>query len=279
MPIKNYYNFPSSHTEKRVFKIEKLRGVDYNPYHLDISGQNAVDIFNLIFRDGINQKRYGFEELVVAEPFIYHVKQNDGTYIEKTSPSQINGVWSFVAEDNREHTVLHIGNLLWEINDFNDNTTFLEITITPIVNSVLELGKTYIVGTELSNQRTQAFVGSKRLYILGGNDIFVLRFLEGNVRELVSMSEYDEVYIPTTTIGITYKDSAVAQRSPLDDINMMTQWRKNKLISGTYYDDGVSVRTTRFFDYELDASIKAKNENDLNDLEIIVEKLEINKEV
>ena len=89
----------------------------------------------------------------------------------------------------------------------------------------------------------------------------------------------EDTYIPVTTIGITEADSAVNEQQILDDVNMMSQWRRNKLVSGTYVDDGVSLRTTRFTDYQLDTSIKPKKETDINNIEITISSLkEIAKE-
>jgi hypothetical protein len=53
----------------------------------------------------------------------------------------------------------------------------------------------------------------------------------------------------------------------------MTQYRKNKLISGTYLDDGVALRTTRFWDYELDTSCIPKNQTDINNITINIKEL------
>ena len=53
----------------------------------------------------------------------------------------------------------------------------------------------------------------------------------------------------------------------------MTQWRKNKLVSGTYIDNGTDIRTTRFWQWDLDTSIKSKSKTDLNDLEVVISEL------
>jgi hypothetical protein len=277
MGIRNKYSYPTSNVKKTIFSVNDFKGVDYTPYHLKVSPQNAVDILNFLRRNGVTQKRYGTEEVVVANPQAYYVKNEDGTYTERTNPTQINGVWTFVAEDNEEHTIAHIGNLLWEVVGLEQGA--LKIDFFPLLKTVYDENehKEYQLGTELQNRKSEAFVGNKRLYILGGNDMFVLRYYSKNLYEITSMRDSKEIYIPTTTIGITYKDSIVSSRSALDDTNMLTQWRKNKLVSGTYYDDGVSVRTTRFYDYELDRSINPKEENDLNELTVTVET--INSEV
>ena len=39
--------------------------------------------------------------------------------------------------------------------------------------------------------------------------------------------------IPTTSISITYKNSIVSGRAQLDKANLLTMWRKNKMLSGT----------------------------------------------
>ena len=87
------------------------------------------------------------------------------------------------------------------------------------------------------------------------------------------MEDSQYTYIPTTTIGITYKDSPVNAISAYDDVNLMTQWRKNKLVSGTYIDNGVDVRSTRFWEWDFDTSVKPKTKSDLNNLEIVISSL------
>ncbi len=111
----------------------------------------------------------------------------------------------------------------------------------------------------------------KRLYILGGNKYLMLRIAPSY--ELVEVEDSDYTYIPTTSIGVTYKDAPTNLVSAYDDVNLMTQWRKNKLVSGTYIDNGVDVRTTRFWEWSLDTSIKPKTLSDLNNMEIVISSL------
>ena len=157
--------------------------------------------------------------------------------------------------------------------NFGKDKSFLDVKVVPLLETETTGGIDYkVANLELNDSPSQAFYGSKRLYILGGNKYFVLRVNNYDF-ELRAVEDDSETYIPTTTIGITYKDSAVDMAAPLDDVNMMTQWRKNKLVSGTYVDDGVSLRTTRFWDYELDSSVHPKNKKDVNDIQITVNSL------
>ncbi len=129
-----------------------------------------------------------------------------------------------------------------------------------------------ISNTELMDYRSRMFVSGKRLYILGGNKYYLLR-INGNSYELVEVEDSPYTYIPVTTIGITYKDSPVSAREGLDDVNLMTQWRKNKCVSGTYIDTGTNVRTSRFWEFTLDTSVKPKTKANLNNMEVVISSL------
>jgi hypothetical protein len=270
MSVKNFYSHPNFSVKQKIYSITDFRGVNYDTVENKVNPQNAVDISNYIRRDGVNQKRYGVEEIIACYPVKYHILKN-GNYISKTNPVKVNGVWTFIAEDGKEHTVAHIGNILFEILNLDENAEVGQVQLFPLTQKIIEEEIVYLT-LELENEKSNAFVGANRLYILGGNDFFLLRFLSDNQFILESLRESKEVFIPTTTIGITYKDSIVSGRSPLDDTNMLTQWRKNKLVSGV----GVSeeeIRTTRFYEYELDTSVKPMSDNDLNELTIVIESL------
>ena len=264
--MKEKFNIGRANSRNQL-DISNFYGVDYSSSELNVSNINAVDICNIVYKDKVNQKRNGWQQVLEIKPYTYHTFANE----EKENGTQINGIWQFVGEDNKNHIVAHVGNILFEIQNMGD---FLFSKAIPLVQSEIKNGQTYNYTYELENYKSNAFVGDKRLYILGGNFLFVLRFVN-NTFILDKVEEGKDTYIPTTRIGVTYKDSPIASLTAYDDVNLMTQWRKNKLISGTYFDDGETVRTTRFFDYELECAITAKQEQDLNDIEIVVQSLEV----
>ena len=228
--------------KRQLFTTESFAGVDFQEAETKLAKQNARDILNVIYKDGIDQTRDAWEQVAKAE-------------------SRVNSIIKFKAEDGLEHIVAHIGKKLYEIFRLGKDYTFLD----PIFTKISDY--------ELEDYKSLMRVSGKRLYILGGNKYLMLRIPATNTYELVEVEDSQYTYIPTTHIGVTYKDSSVSLLTAYDDVNLMTQWRKNKLVSGTYIDNGVDVRTTRFWEWELDTSIKPKAKTDLNNMEVVISSL------
>ena len=260
-------------SSRRRLSIDAFLGVDYNPAQLQVASNHATDILNFIYKDRVNQKRRGWEQLAkIPDDYTYYVRNDDGTFTQKTNTPHFNGFFHLVGEDNLIYYVAHIGKLLYQVTGIGKDKSFLDIEFKPLVDSVVVGANTYNVALELEDYKSSAFVGDKRLYILGGNKYYVLKVNNG-VFDLAEVEDHEETYIPVTTIGITYKDSPVSGITALDDVNMMTQWRRNKLVSGTYIDDGVTLRTTRFWDYELDTNVQCKKPTDINNIVVKISSL------
>ena len=230
----------SGFNSRKTFTTGSFAGIDLQEAETKLANNNARDLLNIVYKDGINQTRDSWEQVAKAD-------------------ARINCVARFKAEDDQIHIIAHIGKHLYEVFRMGKSFSFLDALFTKISN------------TELEDYRSRMFVSGKRLYILGGNKYYLLRIT--NNYELVAVEDSPYTYIPVTTIGITYKDSPVNGIEALDDVNLMTQWRKNKLVSGTYIDNGVDVRTTRFWEWTLDTSVKAKNLADLNNMEVVISSL------
>lgn len=286
MPRNTYFqHYNLDFDDQKVFSISQFLGVDYTPSLLQADSSHATDMLNVIYKDRCNQKRNSYEQIGKFEPIEFYQRYDDGTLSDANlSPSNINGMWKFVGEDDKEHVIAHIGNLLYEIHNLNDN--FFNITSSIIgsyeeyvienENDELITMTRLVINYKLENAKSNAFIGFKRLYILDGNKFYVLKLVLNNANyefKLNAVEDDEDTFIPLTTIGITYEDSSVNARQGLDDVNLMTQFRKNKLVSGTYIDDGISVRSTRFWDYTLDTSIKPKNETDINKITITISAL------
>lgn len=260
--------------KRKVLAVNQFLGVDYNPAQLQVATNHATDILNIIYKDRVNQKRRGWEKLAqLPNDYTYYVYDEDNdTYTQKTNSTHINAFWSFIGKDGLVYYIAHIGSILYQVTNIGRDKSFLDIKFKPLVNNVTVGQNTYNVAIELEDYKSSAFVGDKRLYILGGNKYFVLT-ADNGVFDLREVEDDNETYIPVTTIGITYKDSPVSGITALDDVNMMTQWRRNKLVSGTYIDDGVTLRTTRFWDFELDTNVQCKKPTDINNIKIHISSL------
>lgn len=273
MPIRSTFRPTNvSQPNKKVLEITKYKGVDYSTTKLNVADDHAIEIKNIIHKDNVNQKRNGWEQIAKANAIEYCIENTEGTIVSKTNSTNFNGLW-IIKINNVEYVIAHIGSLLFTIDKIGRNQSFLNAKLTPLTTQLVRDGKLYknFVNQELNDSKSNAFYGDERLYILDGRNYLVLKFK--NYRfELTTVEDDEETYIPTTTVGITYKGSPVNLAAPLDDVNMLTQYRKNKLVSGTYIEDDTTV-VTEFCDYELDTNVNPKNPTDINNIKITINSL------
>lgn len=273
-----FRHYSLNQANRHQVEIKSFLGVDYSTQKFLVADGHAIDLKNYIYKDGVIQKRNGIEQIILIRDFSYIPADFDN----QTSPlvkeihsneenKAINGMWKFEAEDGKEHIVAHIGKLMYEIKNIDND--FIEAN--PITTGQANVdGEIHYLAYEFEDYKSFAVVGGKKLWFLGGNKYMCLRFISDN--EIISktmffaLEDSDHTPIPTTTISITYKNSIVNRRMGLDNINLLTMWRKNKLISGTSKAEDEKTKTT-FFEYTLDAPLIVKNRKDMANIEITIE--------
>lgn len=271
-----HYDLKFAKGYKKTLTINKFMGVDYGLAQLQVADYHAVDLQNIIFKDRVNQKRHGWQQLAKMSNTTYYVEKEDGTYEQRNNTYNFNGIWSFVGEDNQIYVVAHIGKLLYKITGIGKDMNFLNCNIELIATSKVYNGVIINVAKELEDYKSQAFYGNKRLYILGGNKYYVLRGLNSNLN-LKEVEDDENTYIPVTTIGIVAAnslssgESSLGHATSLDDVNLMTQYRKNKLVTGMPI--ASEVKKTRYNDYELDTCINPKKNTDINNIKVTINSL------
>lgn len=253
-----------SSRRRYITGISNFSGLDYSTQRFKVDPNHSIDMNNFIYKDGVIQKRQGFEELYSIKPTLYI---SLGTNEFKTNTTTFNGLWAITGEDKQMHVVAHIGRLLYEIKNIEDD----EIEIALIGNGIQALrdGNIYSYAYEFEDYKSSLFVGANRGYFLGGNKFMCLRFLENEIK-LYPIENHQETYIPTTTVSITYENSLIGNRSSLDHVNLLTQWRKNEMMSGTLKNED-SITQTDFFDYTLDSPLIYQQESDMKDFLILIE--------
>lgn len=273
MPIVNTFRPQTIKEPKKLqFTIGAFRGVDYRPIQLQVKDYNATDIKNFIYRDNANQKRMGYEQLL-SVPIDTYKLVGDNRTLNNTS-NRINGLWEFVDSEGIKHLIAHIGKLLYEIK--NIYGAFYNIEVTMVKDSS---GYTLELLDEISGTYS-AFASKGVLYILSGVKYYALFNGTKGANDVgiqygdlvfIEVANSSIAYIPTTTIGITYKDSPVSMNTSLDKVNLLSNYRKNKLVSGTFVEDGENTKTTAFYDYELDSNIVGNVE----DIEVAITEYKI----
>lgn len=258
MKRSNFKPYSLGSSNRKTYQINQFLGVDYSTQKFQINNNRAIDILNYIYKDGVVQNRNGITQIINVKPTQYVAVGEEEI---KTNETNFNSMWQFLAEDNKRHIIAHIGKLLYEIKNIDNE---LEIELEPLkVN-----GKCY----EFENYNSQAFVGANKLWFLGGNKYMVLRFVNINNLEYMTLEpveESDLVQIPTTTISITYANAKVMMRHSLDRVNLLTKWRKNGLLSGIGKDENNTI--SNYYDYTLDSPMVLEKESDITDISLEIQ--------
>lgn len=242
-----------NHTRKTLL-IPSFVGDDLTSPQTMVSERRAIYSNNYMYRDGYVQKRFAYVQIAKPEAIHFYELKMDGTEGEKPcdNPTRINGMWNFIAEDGEKHVVAHIGFLLFEVKSIK-NDPYFEL----IGGYKTAEGKIY--SYKFLDQRSYAAIGQKRLWFLGGNAYVVVRFEKGADKpKITRVCDSDITFVPTTTIGITYKDAITGTRSGLDYPNMLSKFRKNMLLSGV---GKMKESQTKWYEYTLDGPIVFKDEN------------------
>lgn len=257
MSRKSTFNSNSivNHTRKTLL-IQSFLGDDLTSPQTQVSERRAIYSKNYMYRDGYVQKRFAYEQIAKVPSLTFFERTYGGEDLDEAiaNPARINGMWNFIAEDGERHIVAHVGHVLYEIEDIGGNPSFKLISGSKNIEGVTHSFK-------LLDQKSYASVGQNRLWVLGGNKYLVVRFQKEGERKsactVEPVANSSLTFVPTTTIGIAYKDAITGTRSGLDYPNMLSKFRKNMLLSGVGKSEGA---TSKFYEYTLDAPIVFENE-------------------
>ena len=124
-----------------------------------------------------------------------------------------------------------------------------------------EVTKTELTGLTLADHKSFGISSNHKLYLFDSEYYWVLS--KNATYSLDKVEDKADTFIPTTTIGITENRSGLSNRTALDDVNLLSSMRRNKLITGITK-AGVT-RETSEYEYFLDAPIEDSRLS-LNDL-------------
>ncbi len=209
----SYSNISNAKTYTKTFG--SFLGADYTENELHVSGQRAVEMQNIINKDGENQKRYGYTQILGFEG------------------KQINGLWE-IEDGEDKQVIIHVENKFYKtiINSKDiteNNNTIQEISINknyipPYYEK--EEWEEYL-NNAVKNEISYGIVKGKRLYIFCGIMLVYGKF--NNTWELRAVRDNEDTYVPITTSNISHSKSEVNTRYTLDSVNLMSCRRINKL--------------------------------------------------
>ena len=261
MPYRNLYShYKLGKSQRGVASVTSFGGVDLSSAMFNASNSRAILLKNYIYKKGFVRKRSGYEQIFKAAKIEYHDAFSSNFVEYFTNGTNFNGIWKFKAEDGNEHVVAHIGNLLFEINNIENNNDIEINYIRPYTETSSYGDRPYLFKFE--DYKSSAFVGNNRLWFLGGNKYMCLRFKEDGTTSFYpvasqSFAANDETelpFIPVTSINITYVDSVIQTRTAYDFPNKLTKYRKNKLLSGTGKTENITT-DHQYYEYVLDSPL------------------------
>lgn len=230
MQFSTSYSAPSYYNKT----LKGFKGVDFTSAKLDVAENRAISMQNFIYKDGINQKRNGYNQVF------------EFTDIKE----KVNGFWEFKDSDKITHRIAHVGNKIYKVNYgdtiFGNTFTELKINYIPSIynqdeSDVNEWNK-YI--SQINNDRSFGVVRGDRLYILCG--IYLVYGDWGKGYELRAVRDNEDTYIPTTSTNITHLNyEGSSSRASLEDANMMSLFRKNKLYGDELYTSKIPFQTIK----------------------------------
>lgn len=158
--------------DRKHLAISDFRGADFSSSVTQASLTRAIKMRNLINRGGVNRKRNGWNEILQIE-----------------GNPRINGVFEY----DSNTLVIHAGTRFYRAKKANGKYTCEDIT------QICTYKNAEIVTSEIKNQRSQAFLASDRLYVVGCGDYLVYGTWDGGkTYELRRVVEDKDTYVPTT---------------------------------------------------------------------------------
>lgn len=196
--------------ERRELTMSDFRGVDFSSSPFKVNVNRASFAKNFITDYGTNVKRNGWHQEIQI--------LSDG------KPQPINGIFEYYEGEQRIFLV-HAGKRFFRVMKDGDGYSVRDITET----GTYEPAK--IQTNRLKSARSQCFRQKNRAYIIGCGDYLVYgSWDEGKTYELRRVADNEDTYIPTTTISIDCSDVADDVRASLDDVNLLSSYRINRLL-------------------------------------------------
>ncbi len=219
---------------KKTYEVPLDLGVDLQSPLSMIKNGRLSYMKNLICKGGVLSKRNGYKSIktLLDEDF---------------SKLQINGIYSYSAyNDQKEPTpcyILHAGTNLYRCG-----ADFVDCEKIPLDE-----------GVEIQDTKTRGFLVDNNLFIVGNKEVLVY-----DGEKIKSPYSVENLYVPTTTIGITDHRHEM-KRYKRESPNLLSGKRKNTLMgSNLYVNSAITGDNVEAPVFLLDADIKTYTKMKVN---------------
>lgn len=240
--------------------IGNFSGVDLSSPTLQANTARSVELLNFVKKQKFNQKRFGFHQVISKN------NDNDGY-------SKIHGVWTFIDSTNTERVIVHIDDHFVLLNNLGSDKSYFDINQDDFATWIIDVwsvGALPIYMEVGPEENSFGFASDGYLYVLGGGKYIRFKY-DAASEDIVAEDLTDNFYstfIPLTRNSIVPTGSSVEGLSQAyDDVNMLTQWKKNAMITGTFGNNLTSnpFHSSGYTEFQLDSNVNPKTFSDLND--------------
>jgi hypothetical protein len=241
--------------------IGNFSGVDLSSPTLQANNSRSVELLNFVKRQKFNQKRFGIHQVM--------------SRLVTNDYSKINGIWSYIDSNNSERLIAHVNDNFVTLTGLGSDSSYYNVDESTFdfqfpISMPLEEGEIPF-----------GFAADGYLYVLGGGKYLRFKYVDFFNPVVVEdlTDNLNSTYIPLTRNSVVPTGSPVEGLSQAyDDVNMLTQWKKNALITGTFNADLTKnpFHSNGYVEFKLDSKISYKNFSDLNNIKLNLSYLQTN---
>ncbi len=242
--------------------LSNFKGLDTLSAAVDVSAIHATDMKNLISRDGVNHKRFGWKTqfrirddsqyLKIQGIFSFTIFQKDFLMAYAGYTKNGNEKYRFYLINTIENSSTDITSIRLDKDgniDKDENGNYINTSVSPV-----DVEK-------LIDNECKCYVNGNKVYFIGCGDFLVFSRWTINEEEYFELRRVvgnDDVYIPTTTENIgSEEDGQHYTRITAEERNILSPYTYNLLFGANEVNDGESLS------YMLDC-------NDFTDIQVTI---------
>lgn len=238
--------------------LSNFKGLDTLSAAVDVSAIHATDMKNLISRDGVNHKRFGWKTQ-------FRIRDDNGKYLK------IQGIFDFTIFGEK-FLIIYAGKKFWLIDikcqekyDITNYAINSDKALSDTMTSESPVDVGFLTDTEC-----KCYINGNKAYFIGCGDFLVFSKWNNDKFEIRRVVGNEDVYIPTTTENIgSEEDGQHYTRITSEERNILSPYTYNLLFGAKELPFTTNIGTDNEKTYEnvnyyLDCS-------DFTDIEVCIE--------
>lgn len=250
--------------ERSKVMLTGFKGLDTLSASVNVNAIHATEMQNLISRDGVNHKRFGWKTR-------FRIRDGNGEFLK------IQGIFDFYIYST-SFLIVYAGKKFWLIN--KDKGDYIDVTTKSFsinknndsIEDVLPVNAENAVNSSMLNDvECKSFTNGNKVYFIGCGDYLVFSKWSNDKFEIRRVADNEDVYIPTTTENIGSEEYG-------KHITRITAEERN-LLSSTYYNTLFGVNELNYQEDKPSYLTYYLDNTGFDDLEVIIKSEQTTEDV